>query len=77
MSTGGKEKINNTLLGFGERGRLAQGAGLLAEMLEDSQVFRIDGRHDCNTWKKVWSDISLSPAWEQLGHSNNDVTLIH
>ena len=75
MSQQGSTKIGNTLLGYGSKDKFADGAELLAPMLNDSAVFRTSGNHNWSSWITIWTDIMQSPAWMQVAISQNTATL--
>ena len=59
--------IPNTIIAYGENDRFAATSNYLAGSLSESFVFRNDGDHKWVAWSPLWSDLTSSDSWTNLG----------
>ncbi|MFK8004049.1 MAG: alpha/beta hydrolase [Polyangiales bacterium] len=52
------------VLGFGAADRFAPRHEVLADALPSSSVFRAEGGHDWDTWRRLWQGIIAERPWE-------------
>ena len=65
----GSAEIRSVILAFGLKDKFRGAGELLSESIHDSQIFRNNGGHDWRTWRSLWSDITKSDSWKNLGYT--------
>jgi pimeloyl-ACP methyl ester carboxylesterase len=65
----GSAEIRSVILAFGLKDKFRRAGELLSESIPDSQIFRNNGGHDWRTWRSLWSDITKSDSWKNLGYT--------
>jgi pimeloyl-ACP methyl ester carboxylesterase len=61
------QTIPNTIIAYGENDKFAVADDYLAKSIPSSNVFKNDGKHKWVAWSPLWSDITNSDRWENLG----------
>lgn len=59
--------IPNTIIAYGENDKFAATSNYLAGSLSKSFVFKNDGQHKWVAWSPLWSDLTNSDSWTNLG----------
>ncbi len=61
------QTIPNTIIAYGQNDKFAAADDYLAKSLPSSYVFKNDGKHKWVAWSPLWSDVTNSDSWENLG----------
>lgn len=61
------QTIPNTIIAYGVNDKFAVADDYLAKLLPSTNVFKNDGKHKWVTWSPLWSDLTNSDSWINLG----------
>jgi pimeloyl-ACP methyl ester carboxylesterase len=61
------ETIPNMIIAYGNKDKFVPTGNYLAELLSDEFVFTNDGKHKWVAWTPLWSAITNSDSWKELG----------
>ena len=59
--------IPNTIIAYGENDKFATADNYLAKSIPSANVFKNDGKHKWVAWSPLWSDLTNSDSWTNLG----------
>ena len=61
-----RELDRRLLIAVGEMDKFRTGAGIIGDLLPESQVFLAAGGHDWQTWLELWRAVLESAAWAEM-----------